>query len=272
MSRQLTSGVLGRRKGIDADLQVYLGSLTTALSSGQVTLLNTFVKDLKSGLEITNLSDAFDVMYILANETSESGLKNLVKRTHDATLAGLDGLPVFAALEGFTGGTANAQRRRIETGFVPSTDGDNVKLDDASYGAYQRTTGTEFSMLFGVASTGHITLLENGQVTRVHSTSFDNVGHLPAGLTILSRAAAANYQCYRNKIDGTITRASTALPEHNIWLLGYNNAGAAPSANYGLNIQISLFFAGKSFTQSEVNIIRNTFEAYMDANGKGVIP
>ena len=58
-------------------LQPTLRGLTTPLSSGQIDKLNTFVAALKSGLSISALSDAFDVMYVLANETAEAGLKTL---------------------------------------------------------------------------------------------------------------------------------------------------------------------------------------------------
>ena len=100
--RLLTIGAMQQQAniaGLDADLKIYLDSLTTPLSAGQQSLLNTLVVDLKAGLGITNLSDAFDQMLIHANETIESGLHNLVKRLHDATLHGTDGVPTFIALE-----------------------------------------------------------------------------------------------------------------------------------------------------------------------------
>ena len=266
MSRQLTSGVLGRKKGIDADLQVYLGSLTTALSSGQVALLNTFVKDLKSGLEIANLSDAFDVMYILANETSESGLNNLVKRSHDATLSST--APTFTALEGFTGNGTSAY---IDADYTPSVDNDTLSLNDASYGAYTRTSINNTGIIFGGLVSGSIvSTFQSGSGNRLHNTSADNITQHPAGMIILNREAAASYNIYQNKTPTLITRASTSLLSCRVFILTYSNNNAAPPGNYA-DGQVSFFFTGRSFSQEEVNTITDTFEAYMDANSKGVI-
>jgi hypothetical protein len=85
---------------LNAETVTYITGLTTPLSSGQVTLIDTFVTSLKTGLSITTLDEVFDVMYILAGETAESSLRNLIKNDHHATAVNS---PTFTALEGFTG-------------------------------------------------------------------------------------------------------------------------------------------------------------------------
>lgn len=62
----------------DADAQAYFDAMSTPLSTDYQDRINTFVLMVKDSLSLTNLSDKFDVIYLLANETSEAGLKNLV--------------------------------------------------------------------------------------------------------------------------------------------------------------------------------------------------
>jgi hypothetical protein len=68
-----------------AEVVTYTTGLTTPLSAGQIAKLNTLVLSLRSGLGISLLSDAFDVLYLFAGETSESSLRNLVKNANHAT-------------------------------------------------------------------------------------------------------------------------------------------------------------------------------------------
>lgn len=273
MSRQLTTGILGR-KGIDIDLKVYLGSLTTALSSGQVALLDTFVKDLKSGLEITNLSDVFDVMYILANETSESGLNNLVKRSHDATLSAT--APTFTVLEGFTG---NGSSAFMELNYNARTEGVNYELNSSSYGIYFRSKdrginkyngvysttadgGTSNCIMIGSNGPTSINLTINSELLGITNSAF------VSGMAMVIRNASANYDYYINKTKTNSVLSSTKIPNQGIVSL----ARRTTNGTVGLfnEDQQSFIFAGKGFTESEQNIIYDAFQAYMTANGKQV--
>ena len=69
----------------EAELTTYITGLTTPLSSAQLLRLNTLIKTIKTRLSISALSEAFDTIYVLAGETSESSLKNLVKDAHHCT-------------------------------------------------------------------------------------------------------------------------------------------------------------------------------------------
>jgi len=115
---------------IDADLEAYIDAISgTELSDVWISRLNTFITTIKSGLGITNLSDAFDVMYVLAGETEESSLLNLAKRAHDAQVYGT--VP-FTQYEGFTGGATTSDR--LITNYVPSTDTVKFTLNDGAWG------------------------------------------------------------------------------------------------------------------------------------------
>jgi hypothetical protein len=52
-----------------------------------------------------------------------------------------------------------------------------------------------------------------------------------------------------------------------IRVLGALYAGA----DYFNAIQASAFYAGKGFTETQINAIQDAIEAYMDSNSKGVI-
>ena len=260
----------GQSVFLDADLKIYLASLTTPLSAGQINLLNTFVTDLKTGLGITNLSDVFDVMYILGNETEEAALKNLVKRTHDGILESASGSLLFTQFEGFTGGT-DAQQQRVNTNYIPATDGDNISLNSAAYGVYGRVVSAAANTLIGVFSgTGRVTLLSSGAVTAIHDGTSTTVGRWPLGMNIISRAINTNYKHYKNKTEGTVNITSTILPTHDIWLLGINDNGAPLATNWGRGDQISFYFGGRALSQADVDVITDAFQAYMTANGKQV--
>ena len=88
----------------------------------------------KDSLQISSLSSKFDGMYLLANETSEAGLKNLVKRQHDATAVNS---PTFTQWEGFTGNENTYAH--ISTNYYPRTQAVSYALNSGSFGIYFRT-------------------------------------------------------------------------------------------------------------------------------------
>ena len=114
----------------DADINAYIVGLSTPLGATYLAKLNTFIVNLKSDLSITNLSEVFDVFTVLANETEEAALRNIVKRDHDAT--NIDAMS-FTTLQGFTGDGANDY---LTTDYIPETDHIIYALDDASIGVY----------------------------------------------------------------------------------------------------------------------------------------
>ena len=113
----------------EPEVDAYLTGLTTPLSGEQVTRINTLVKNLKQGLSVESLSEVFDVMYVLAGETQESSLRNLVKDAHHAT--GVNS-PTFEQYKGFKG---NKTSHFVDTNYNPST-ATNYKQNSACMGAY----------------------------------------------------------------------------------------------------------------------------------------
>jgi hypothetical protein len=271
--QHILKGIVSQSSGVDADLAVYLASLTTPLSAGQITKLNTFVTSLKNGMGITNLSDAFDALYIFANETSEAGLKNIVKRAHDATLSTT--APAFTALEGFKG---NGSSSFINSNYNPNTQKVNYSLNSASFGLYSRTDRLPASKISGVSDGNLIDLRPyfalTGQINIIrgflHSTNGkDMVVNNSLGLSMIHRQTNTNINASRNAtLDIARTDSTTgAIPNGNIYFLARNQVGSSPINS--ADIQISIGIIAKDIS-SNIAVVYNAIQAYMTSNGKQV--
>ena len=124
-----STGVTASATTFEAELTTYITGLATPLSDGQKIKINTLIRSIKTGLSITDLDDAFDVMYILAGETAESSLKNLVKNAHHITAVNA---PVWAQFEGYTG----ANTKYLDANYNASTQGVTFTQNNASMGVY----------------------------------------------------------------------------------------------------------------------------------------
>lgn len=253
----------------DPDLVVYLTGLTTALSEEQITRLETFLLALKLGLGIALLNEFFDWMYIFAGETQESSLRNLVKRAHDSSLINA---PLWTQWEGVTG----ANTKYIDTNYDGSTDMVVPSRNDASYGLYFRKNGVSGGYHGATSNTNSrhcfmIPVLAGNYYLRLHSTVNYTVPNANSqGFFIGQRPDASNLEISINGAALTSTaNASTFVQSGNIFILARNNSGVA--GDYSTN-QVSFGFFGKRMTQSQINIMVTTFEAYMDSLGKGILP
>lgn len=255
---------------VNTEVTTYFNGLITPVSEAQQILVDTFVSSIKAGFSITNLSDFFDIMYILAGETQESSLRNLVKNSHYATAVNN---PVFTAFEGFI---SNITSSYIRTNYNPSTEADNISLNNISIGIYSRSTYTatlKYDM-GGTDTTGYLTLMAKTSANTVPRLNTDGSGLTAVpisetlGLISASRTAANNYVCYQNKTTlGTITENSVAIPNIELYLLGMNNNGTPV---YG-NRQLAFAYVSKHMTTAMRDVLFDAFEAYMDANLKGVV-
>lgn len=245
----------------DADLLTYIDGLSTELSDTQLGYINTFLTNYKSDEGLTNLSDAYDVMYYLGNETAESSLRNMVKRAHDATAVNS---PTFTPYEGFAGDGISSY---IDTNYNPATQGVNYALNDASFGFYSRTIGNGITMAPGLSNTRILFYLGNRIYWSIngatpdsyHSYSDANGMYVIGGDNLSSKS-----DLYRNKIVlDTTTSSQSIVGDGNFWLLG--------RGSYFSTKQLSFAFAGKYLDSTSVGYLTDDFEALMDANGKGVI-
>ena len=256
----------------EPEVDTYITGLATPLSAGQITKLNTFVSALKTGMSITNLSDAFDVMYILGGETAESSLKNLVKNAHHATAVNS---PTFTQYEGFQG---DGISKHIKTNYNPSTEAERYSLNNASFGIYYRKTVsdglTKINGCWYNANTGRTTI--SLASTAINDSSATNntsaITEPNVGLKVVSRSGSlVSYGTYNSEITNNNT-LSTEIADSDIYLLAIYRINSSPNyIGYYDSSQISFSFLGRGITTGEYAIIMSAFEAYMDANGKGVI-
>ena len=258
---------------VNPELETYISGLVTPLSDPQLEKLDTFLTTLKTGLSIANLSDAFDVMYILAGETEESSLKNIVSNAYHCTNVSATS---FTALEGFT---SDGVADYLNTGWKPKSHGVNFALNDCSYGVYSRSDIAEDGVSLGSrkASVDDRTFLQlrtagglasctiNTDATILH-TVFSGYSK---GMYINCRTASNATVFYKNKRPFlTNANASSDRPDYDLALLALNTAGTI--ALYSTK-QLSIAFTGKAFTETQVGIITDACEAYMDSSNKGVI-
>lgn len=257
----------------DSDVLTYISGLTTPLSFVQLNLVNTFIVNLKSGLGITNLSDAFDVLYILANETLEAAVRNLVSRNYDCTTVNS---PTFTAFEGIAGDGLSSFTNTNFNG----NGGVNYTLNNAALGVYSRTnlTGSYVDIGCRYASTQYANILSRyatGTNTRLHNSSNTYATHSTSdslGMCMVTRNGnlPTNIYAYKNKNSstGTGTDNSSNIPNYTFYIGARNAAG---TAEYFSARQLSFAFCSKYISTSERDIIVDTFESYMDNLGKGVI-
>lgn len=256
------------------EMGLYITGLTTPLSNGQKVLLNGFVTSLKEGMGITNLSDVFDVLYVLGGETSESSLKNLVKNAHHGTLQGTPN-PAFTAGTGFVSDGSNGY---IDTHYNPVTEGDNFTLADGAVGFYSETNaandnyvelgnhGADSNYLYfqaKVAAGGAVGAL-NG--TLAHTFSGSLVAST-IGLFITTRDGllSTDNLMYLNKgvpPDDNTGGAADGLSNNNIYVLCYNGNGT-PTA-FTLR-RLSLVFFTKHLTTQMRDVIYDAFIAYKNS-------
>lgn len=254
----------------DSDVSTYISGLTTALSDDILGKINTFVAGYKSDDGLTNLSDAYDVMYYLGNETAESSLRNLVKRAHDAVAVNS---PTFTPYEGWaTDGISS----RIETNYNPNSDGSKFTLNSASQGIYSRTEGQRTGADCGcrVSSTQDKIYIDirTASDVMVYPINADpaitNANNTALGLFIQTRLGAGYAYNFINKsLDGD-SSATDVIPNLEIFIGCLNANGTAGRFNAR---QYSFHFMGNGMTQDNVNHLTDRFEALMYSNGKGVI-
>jgi len=213
-------------------------------------------------------------MYILGGETAESSLRNLVKNAHHATAVNS---PTFTALEGFSG---NGTSSYLNSNYNLSNSKIVASQNSVSLGVYNRSEITSLSTL-AYAGARKTTLPESVTLLQGTSTSLfyypnDTAdtgitglnGTTQKGMLITNRISDTIKEAYINKTKYQASVNSAAIAPLSLFILARDLDGNPDRYN---TCQLSFCFVGKGFTQANINIITDTFEAYMDSNGKGVI-
>ena len=257
----------------------YFAAMGTQLADSQKTNINDFVVMLHDSLAIDSLAEFFDVMYLLANETEEAGLLNLVKRSSDGTRSGVN--LTFTQWQGFTG---NTNLGYIDMNYDARNDGVNYTQNSASFGCYQRIveSGTIHNQMGVYDTTAGGTPLRCFQANPYEDGIYSdrvyiNRGSWGSGLDpdvrglgtkIATRISSSEVSAYINGVGGTVTsNPSEGVPTLSFYVCGYNSLGTSDESTD----QISFAFIGASVTATQARQISNCIEAYLDGIGAGVL-
>jgi len=255
----------------NAETTLYLTGQT--VTPAQATRIDNFITMLKDSLGITSLSSKFDAMYLLANESATLGLRNLVKRSSDATAVNS---PTFTQWEGFTG---NGTSSYLNSNYNPTSAAGVFTLNSASMGIYSRTDGAgNWQDLAGrtdgagVGFSGMTITDGSSLYIRMNSNNagMSVTNTVGLGFFIATRINSDSVSIYRNGIKlSEQTKTTNGLTNANIFIGALNTAGVASSYS---TRQYSFVYFGSDLTQTQYRMLNNCVEWYMDALGKGVIP
>lgn len=267
------------------ETQRFIDDLITPLASGTETAIDSFVVMLKTTFSLDSLPQMFNAIYLHAIETEEASLKNLVKRTHDATESGSD--LIWTQNEGWIGaydGGATEGVGYLDLNYNPATDTNNVagrlsmgitnyvrqcSLTDAVWDAqalYNLNDGDGNVLTLSVRRADDGVLFKMNDDT-FNSTLINATGNV--GIYTLSRTNATR-TLFKNSasfLSETIT--PTEIPNLELWLLR-NNSSGTPAGRSGTK-QISITMVHRDLTLSEHQDLVTILEWWMDRWGKGVL-
>ena len=241
---------------------MYINNLTTLISPEQIAAVDLFVKNIKSGFAITNLSDVFDVMYLYANETEEIALRNLVKNANHSVAVNS---PTFTASNGFAGDGSTSY---INSNFAPSQ-GVNYTQENASYGVYCNTdkaadehimstriaSGNSESTLLPRAAAGNTQYKINGPSAVNYAY---NIG-TSQGMFIVSRNGTSVFIAKDGVIEASGTSPLSGLSTYPFTILARNSGG---TMGLFTTREVGFAFAARSLTEEECGIIHNAYNQY----------
>jgi hypothetical protein len=204
-----THGIVGSsivQFAFDADYQAVLDYGTTQgytlPSASQQLLQNQLVVDLKDG-GIWSKLDTFSVF--ATDGDSDFALIDWIRLTQYTAVNS----PTFTTNEGFSG---NGTSSYIETNFIPSINGVNYTLNNASRMAW--VTGTGTTAIDGHGSAGNRSIKNNSNNHQINSinnlnTVLDNTAD---GYHAINRTSLTNVELFIGTTQNSRTQTSTLLP------------------------------------------------------------
>ena len=257
--------------GVDAVYSAEYQSVYDSFTSKPTALVAAAQDTMVRALVAAGVWSKLDLFYVMAGHTNGGG-ESFTNWMNPGTfdLSELDGTPkAFVAFEGFTGSGDG----RLTTGWNISTDSVNYTQDDAGVGCYVRTNILEAGFEFGNASgntqlgTRYTGDAYYGNVNAAGGVDIINDANNDSrGFFVMNRTSSTALNLYKNaSSSGSSIKTSTALSAQDIHLCGYTTSLFSTK-------QLSVFFIGASLNGTEITAFTNAVEAYMDSNGKGVIP
>ncbi len=210
-----------------------------------------------------------DAAFIFANEINSGG-ESLDNWRVPGTFATMINNPLFTSLEGFTGDAAT-QYLDLNIDLSTLT---NYQLNDAMIAFYSRSNLSGAWVDLGIrdATGWTASLTRNGGIIIALINSWTLTGApMPGtlGMITIARGTPALQNIFYNDIlIQQVSAASTNIPVGNCYALAENISGPI----FFSPRQMSGLFIGKNLNACKRAWLQSDFEAYMDSNGKGVIP
>jgi hypothetical protein len=244
--------------GFDADYQAVLNYATTQgytlPSSGQQTLQNQLVVDLKAG----GIWSKLDTFRVYATDGSEDFALIDWKRLIDCTAVNS---PTFTTNSGFEGDGTSSY---IDVNFVPTLNAVNASTDDLSIGFWENSiTSDSNGVTVGADDANNDILLSqriissNGRLRlNDSSTLFIPSAKYDIGFVLGQRINTTREAYSPDATLTTDTNSSNGMPEISITDLLF-------SSLYSSGSNISLGFLGASFTSTQVSDFRTAVTTYI---------
>lgn len=245
-----------------------LAAMTTEPSLVNKGYQNTMVQALVDGGYWARM----DLFYVFATELntgSEAYINWITPGTYNATVGATT--VNFAAYDGVSSdGTGY-----LTTGYNPSTNADNIGLDDLTIGAYTITSDYLATVVFGVSDGTQMiimTPITTGPVIRVrlcNDINFEANSTEGGGLAVGTRRGNTDSELYQNGSSiGTGSSESYSLPNQIMYLCANDNNGSAGGHSRDV---LSIAFLMDGISDAENTAIFNIIEEYMDSIGSGVV-
>jgi len=231
------------------------------------------VSELKTATTSTALSEVFDYINLLGNETDEVHFKNIVKDVHHFEAVNA---PTF---QQFEGNTFNGTNNYLRSHYIPSTDAVRFTRNSACSGIYLRKNVGGTTVVCGdgtAADRGTMLIPRTGGGTNIGSALNSDLAYAsPAapvadarGMWISNRVNSTEFKNYRNGVlHNTMTAASQPLNAIEEYIGCENGNG---TARYFSTQQVAIRFRGRGLTDAEIVAVNAAFEAYMVAIERSV--
>lgn len=263
------AGIVGGGGGqpapsLDPDAQTLIDAMTVTPDGARQTLISDTIVALKNA----GIWSLLDECWFLAAHDAQAALLGW-KRYKDCTAVNA---PTFEADRGFAGDGATSY---LDTGFVPSTDGVNYTLNNASLGAYIRTDiATNNTADIGARTVSDDTFINsrnNGGDfnARIHSVSSINIATSDSfGLHSAQRTGANAAQLFRNGVQVTSATVNVpALPTVSFYICALHQSDG-PS--HFTQRQIAFAFVAAAMSEQQQAGLYTVVQDYMTAIGAAV--
>lgn len=248
----------GSASSFDSDYQAVLDRASTlgytAPSSGQQTLQNTLVTDLKTA----GVWDKLDVFYVFATD-GDSDFATLNWKTPSSHQVTKINSPTFTANSGFAGDGSSSY---LDTNYNPATSGTNYTLNDASISVWSNDFVLN-NFITGVTSSGF-------NVVRMSSTSANqrinmgangvftprvNLSDSSKKLRQLNRTSFTNATAFQDTTSTTHTGNSTEIHSENQLILR--------SSSFYSSTEVAFFGMGASLVSENADFYSalNTYKS-----------